>query len=106
MLQRNLKDGLINLAPVYDYSNSYAFFEKPFKYYRNVYLLIRNNKHSIKNIVRKYPQIIEYFDILKELTMEEILETIEKEKNIGINQSEKEYRIVKDKEYTKILKML
>lgn len=106
MFQKNLKDGLIDLAPVYDYSNSYAFFEKPFKYYRNVYLLIRNNKQSIKSLVKKYPQIIEYFAILKELSMEEILAAIEKEKNIEIKPSEKEYRIAKDKEYTKILKML
>lgn len=106
MFQKNLKDGLIDLAPVYDYSNSYAFFEKPFKYYRNVYLLIRNNKQSLQNLVKKYPQIIEYFAILKELSMEEILAGIEKEKNIEIKPSEKEYRIAKDKEYTKILKML
>lgn len=105
MFKKSIKDKNTTLVPIYDYSSSFARFKTPFKYYRNVYLLIRNNELSIKNLVSKYPQIIEYFDILKEISMEEILEAIEHEKNIEIKDVEKDYRISQDKEYTKILKM-
>lgn len=105
MIKKNIKTEVVDFAPIYDYSNSYSTI-LAFEYYINVYLFIRNNNCSLKRLTKKFPQIMEYIDILKKIDMEEILESIEKEKNIELEHNEKEYRLILDKEYTKLLKRI
>lgn len=106
MFKKDIKTGVVDLAPIYDYSYGYPVFGVPFKYYKNVYIFIRTNYLSMMKLVRKFPQIMEYIDILKEIDMEEILEAIETEKNIKIEPDERKFRIDRDKEYTKKLKII
>lgn len=49
---------------------------------------------------------MQYIDILIEMDMEEMLESIEEEKNIKIEPDEKKHHLNKDKEYTKLLKKI
>lgn len=106
MLKQSIETGIIDLAPIYDYGRSYTVFDIPFKYYQNVYFLTRNNRISLSTLVRKYPQIMEYIDILKNIEMDEILEAIALDKNIKIEDKERCHHLNRDKEYTKILKQI
>ncbi len=106
MFKKNIKTGVVDLAPIYDYSSCYSVLGLPFKYYKNVYLFMRTNYISMIKLTEKFPQVMKYIDILKEIDIEEIVETIEIEKNIKIEPDEKKYRIDRDKEYTKLLKRI
>lgn len=106
MLKQCIETGVVDLAPIYDYGRSYTPFDFPFKYYQNVYFQIRNNHTSLTKLAKKYPQIMEYIDILKNIEMDEILEAIALDKNIKVEDGERCHLINRDKEYTKILKQI
>lgn len=104
MFKQNIETKELDLAPIYDYGNSY-FFEKRC-YYVNSFSYIKTTLSGIKNVIKKYPEIMQYFDIVNGLSMEQILSDIEKEKLIKFTDDEKKKYIDFDNEYSKVLKKL
>lgn len=100
------KDKDLHLAPVFDFTNSYSKNPKDFQYYQNPFLFLRMNAISLRKFAQTYPEIMEYVRILREITMEDILAAIEREKNVEFETCEKDYRILLDEKYSRILKKL
>lgn len=97
--------GQTSLAPVYDFTNSYSS-HVPFQYYRNPFLLLRVNEQSLKSFIRKYPDVMQYIDAMRDISMEQILSEIEQDRNVKFESHEANYRIKLDKQYSRVLKKI
>ena len=100
--------GTLDLAPIFDFGNSY--FEKtkyPDKYfYDNPFIIVRKNKLSLNALSRQNPEIIDFARTLIDIPIEDVLTEIEKEKQITIPDETKLFYKKKDEQYTKVLQKL
>ena len=108
MLRKKIKTGTLDLAPIFDFGNSY--FEKtkyPDKYfYDNPFIIVRKNKLSLNALSRQNPEIIDFARTLIDIPIEDVLTEIEKEKQITIPDETKLFYKKKDEQYTKVLQKL
>lgn len=98
----------ISLAPVYDFGEAYSERTDCMAYivYNNPFIIIRKNVLSMKTLVRKYPIVMEFIDILKNIDMEEIIAYLESSFPIKLSDVDKKYYEEKDSDYSRVLKKL
>ena len=103
------KNGL-DLAPVYDFDSSYEYEAASECYnphfYGNQFIVVKKNKKSLSNLIKRYPFIYDSVEILRDISIDEILYSIESLHGIEIPGNVKgEYEEL-DKGYKKIFKRL
>ncbi len=72
--------GKIDLAPIYDYGGSYINFLTPT--YANPFACMKKNKATFEWLFTLYPELWEYVQILRGISITEILESIAQERKI------------------------
>ncbi len=84
--------GTIDLAPVYDYSRAYnVYFDLS---YANPFAFIRYTTLTLQLLFSHYPELRDYVEFLRKVSIEEILHGIEEEKGIIFTPEEyKEYQL-------------
>ena len=103
MFKKNKSDKTLDLAPIYDFSNSYDVLEVWDDCYNNSFINMNCDKKDIKTLIDTYPTIKEYFYTLRNISVENILKELEKQYGIKIDEYGKINRIRLDKKYTKRL---
>lgn len=89
ILKTSIKTGITDLEKIYDFSYSFLdksiytnYFEAHRFYSDNPFLILRRNEFSINAFCKQYPEIITYFKALNDISIEEILLQIERDKRI------------------------
>ena len=106
ILLRIDKENNIDLAPIFDYGESYYKRENLFEIYSNSFITIRFNKMSFSNLFERFPELREYIDILKNISLQSILKKIEEENNISFTDSEIDFYQKQDLQKNKVLKKI
>ncbi len=99
-------NGIVDLAPQFDYGGSYHKKGIPFKIYDNPLITIRKNKLSLQNFSKQYPNFVKYICILYNISMDNILNDLEQNNLLIFEQKEKSFYLEQDKENNKILKKI
>ncbi len=100
------KENNIDLAPIFDYGESYYKRENLFEIYSNSFITIRFNKMSFSNLFERFPELREYIDILKNISLQSILKRIEEENNISFTDGEIDFYQKQDLQKNKVLKKI
>lgn len=82
------KDGILSLAPLYDYS--FAFFnEENYKYFNYILSLDFNSKNIIEeidSIINKYSEFYEYISVMNEIDLSNLINKIIEKNNFNYNE--------------------
>ena len=102
------EDGVIKLAPVFDYSLAYSSYRGIGlkNYYDCPFLIVKRNVISLKSLIRKYPNIYKYLLNLREINISDIVLEIEKENNVEFTDSEIRRIVDEDDHNNMLLKKL
>lgn len=90
----------LNFAPFYDYGSSYKFAEF-YTQYKNSYIVLKKDRNSLKEFIKKYPMFMEYLSSIRNIKMSDIIENIEDINGIKLSDEEISYYKEKDKIYSK-----
>ena len=108
MVKKSKFNGLVDLAPMFDFECSYD--DSPpypeFYFYDNPFVVLRKNQLSLSSLCKRHSQILETLHILATLKIEDVLNRIQEEKRIVLSAEEKKYYEEKDKEYSKVLQKI
>lgn len=87
--------GTIDLAPLYDYSRAYNIhFDLS---YANPFVFIRYTPRTLELLFSRYPELRDYVEFLRKVSIEEILQGIEEEKGILFTPEEhREYQLCQE----------
>ena len=100
------QDNIVDLAPLFDYGGSYYKKKIPFEIYDNPLVSIRKNKRSLCYFSEQFPEFLEYIYTLYEITINDVLNNIEKEHLITFEKEERTFYQKKDLENNKVLKKI
>lgn len=103
MLEINKSNNEVDLAPIYDFSLSYCDTSRLPYFYDSPFIGLRRNKASLDALVRKYPEVLKYIELLINIPIEYVLKEISREKGLIISDKELEYYLRKDEGYTRLL---
>ena len=106
ILMKKRNSDLLDIAPLFDFEDSLVddpnYYSELF--YENPFLIIRKNEKSMKDFVKKYPEIYKYVYTLVNTSILDILQQIESDYNVSFDNSEYEHFKIVDNNNTKVLK--
>ena len=103
MFKKKKSTGEVDLTDIYDYGLSYSAGVLHNYYYLNPFMKLSRNSYGINKLMRKHPEIAEYIDKMKSISMEKILDEITKEKEIEFSPKEKSIYTDLDNKNNKVL---
>ena len=103
MFKKKKSTGEVDLTDIYDYGLSYSAGDLHNYYYFNPFMKLSRNSYGINKLMRKHPEIVEYIDKMKSISMEKILDEITKEKEIEFSPKEKSIYTDLDNKNNKVL---